>query len=258
MSKIFRLIMRWEHLGASPLLRLVQGGLLGVGAPLGWHLIRHLFSLTPENPSYEMVLDSYMMLGTIFVFSCFGYVIGKKEEAFAEQSMVDALTSLYNARQFKITLQKEFARAKRVHAPLALLVVDIDFFKRVNDTYGHPSGDAVLAAVAHELVMQVREADTVARVGGEEFAVILPGTDLDGACVLAERMREEVSKLSIALPVRKSISVNVSIGVASTEVTDGQTSGMLYACADKALYTAKETGRNKVAVGYLSQEESQS
>lgn len=222
--------------------------MLGLGAPLGWYALSWLFGFTPEHESYDVFLTLYMSAGTICVFAGFGYVIGKKEEKFAEQSLIDGLTSLYNARQFKIVFSKEFARLQRLRAPLSMMMVDIDFFKNVNDTYGHPSGDAVLAAVAHALVREVREADTVARVGGEEFAVLLPGTTTAGAMVLGERMRQAIADLVIPLPVKKSISVKISIGIACTDVVKPASAAGLYASADEALYKAKSEGRNRVAV----------
>jgi diguanylate cyclase (GGDEF)-like protein len=139
----------------------------------------------------------------------------------------------------------ETERAKRFDQPMSLVMLDIDNFKRVNDTYGHQQGDRVLAEVARVLRESSREIDAPARYGGEELAVVLPQTDIEGAYQLAERVRQEVAALDIPLMEGTgTISVTASLGVASLPV-DAQDGGGLIAAADAALYEAKHAGKNK-------------
>jgi diguanylate cyclase (GGDEF)-like protein len=139
----------------------------------------------------------------------------------------------------------ETERAKRFDQPMSLVMLDIDNFKRVNDTYGHQQGDRVLAEVARVVRESSREIDAPARYGGEELAVVLPQTDIEGAYQLAERVRQEVAALDIPLMEGSgSISVTASLGVASLPA-DAQDGGGLIAAADAALYEAKHAGKNK-------------
>ncbi len=160
----------------------------------------------------------------------------------------DSLTGIANRRSFDETLEVEWLRARRERVPLSLLIADVDYFKRYNDTYGHQQGDACLKIVAATIDDQVhRPADLTARYGGEEFAIILPNTDRGGASRVAERVREAVCAL--AIPHADSDvgqSVTLSIGVASTIPAIDLGSETLIAAADGALYAAKRGGRNRV------------
>ncbi len=151
------------------LLRLVQGAALGLGAPLGWQLLRWLFDLAPTHPRYELVLDVYMAVGGVLVFAVFGYHLGRKEQRLERLTLVDPLTSLYNRRHFELMLETEFARHLRDGTDLSLLMLDLDHFKQVNDTWGHQEGDRVLTTLAGILRAGLRAQDVAARVGGEEF-----------------------------------------------------------------------------------------
>ncbi|MDP2135038.1 MAG: diguanylate cyclase [Sulfuritalea sp.] len=160
----------------------------------------------------------------------------------------DGLTSVANRRSFDHTLNIEWRRVTRESRTLSLLMIDVDFFKLYNDTYGHQGGDECLRRVARALSDVVkRPSDAVARYGGEEFAILLPATDLEGSCVVAERIRAAVEDL--ALPHAKSEvadCVTVSIGVASTVAALDGDQSQLVGAADKALYQAKKAGRNRV------------
>jgi diguanylate cyclase (GGDEF)-like protein len=161
------------------------------------------------------------------------------------QANVDDLTGLANRRLCEEALEKEIARVGRSDEPLGLIVADLDDFKAVNDRYGHPAGDDVLRQFALVLRETVREVDIAARWGGEEFAVVLPGTDLAGAVNLAERIRAELKRRVVTGPGGNEFSCSASFGVAAF-AGDGQASGLL-AAADDALYRAKRAGKNCVS-----------
>lgn len=227
--------------------RLLQGCMLGIGAPLGWLSLSALLELDAAAPYYWLWLYGYMGLGTICVFAVFGYIVGRHEQRFAELSYIDSLTGLCNPRYFQHRFRQEVARSVRQRTPICLVIADIDHFKRVNDTYGHQMGDVVLREFAAILKSCARDSDMVARVGGEEFAVLLPDTDAEGGRVVAERMRSIVQQTSIALEGSQVVQITASFGVSSRE---GGHAGpdVIYALADKALYAAKAGGRNKVVV----------
>ncbi|MGZ4411242.1 MAG: diguanylate cyclase [Gaiellaceae bacterium] len=161
------------------------------------------------------------------------------------QARVDGLTGLANRRRCDGALEDEVTRALRLRSQLTLVLLDIDHFKNVNDRYGHPAGDLVLQETARVLAESVREIDTAARWGGEEFALVLPGTDLAGGVQLAERIRATLERRQIALEDQGAISVTASFGLASLP---DQAAGreQLVAAADEALYAAKRAGRNRV------------
>jgi diguanylate cyclase (GGDEF)-like protein len=163
-----------------------------------------------------------------------------------QQALVDSLTGLANRRLCTAALEKELARAQRFDEPLTLVLADIDDFKRINDRWGHPTGDEVLKAFAHRLQESVREIDLAGRWGGEEFALLLPGTDLEGGRQLAERIRELVRDQRLAAPDGTQIGVSASFGVASFPLVRGQ--NQLVAAADAALYEAKRSGKDRVVV----------
>jgi diguanylate cyclase (GGDEF)-like protein len=166
--------------------------------------------------------------------------------ALAEQASTDALTQLPNRRMFDEAIVRDLARAERNRSPLSLAVLDVDHFKKFNDTYGHATGDLVLRAVADALASCVRQGDIAARFGGEEFAVILPETDLSGGLLAGERMRKAIAAKVIETPQGK-VGVTVSIGLVTHSPTRGKTTPTkLFELADRALYCAKQQGRNRV------------
>ncbi len=170
-------------------------------------------------------------------------------------SLADPLTGTANRRQFERVLEFERKRSERTGAPLALLMIDIDEFKVLNDAFGHLVGDDCLKRVAQELMASVRGAgDLVARYGGEEFAVILAGSDAEGAVVLAERIRARVEALALPLdPGRPGHRLTVSVGVAGARRMREVSSETLVAAADQALYRAKQTGKNRVEIGRIAE-----
>ncbi|HXD58153.1 MAG TPA: GGDEF domain-containing protein, partial [Thermoleophilaceae bacterium] len=161
-------------------------------------------------------------------------------------AVTDELTGLFNVRHFQEALENEVERSRRFSSPVGLAMLDIDNFKKVNDTYGHQQGDVVLVEVARALRSLSRDIDVPARYGGEELAVILPQTDLDGAELLAERMRAAVADLAVKrLDGQGVLKITASFGVAAfPESADARKS--LIAAADAALYRAKHGGKNQV------------
>ncbi|HEX7154748.1 MAG TPA: diguanylate cyclase [Thermoanaerobaculia bacterium] len=160
-------------------------------------------------------------------------------------SITDGLTKLHNHRYFQDELARAFEESQRYQRPLSLAMIDIDFFKKVNDTYGHAAGDDVLKAVARLYSESVRSTDLVARYGGEEFAVMMPETNLDDAIAFAEKIRKLVEGATMQTQAGP-LTATVSIGVASVPHTRIPTSKELIVSADKALYRAKKNGRNQV------------
>jgi diguanylate cyclase (GGDEF)-like protein len=162
----------------------------------------------------------------------------------AELAVRDGLTALYNRRAFNELLAQAIAREDRQSGRFALMILDLDHFKKLNDTYGHPAGDAALKSAADVLRRHLRRGDQAARYGGEEFVAILPGTDEEGALHLAERVREAVQKHRLVFEGAK-IHMTASFGL-SLWPQDGREPDTLLAAADRALYAAKQEGRNRV------------
>jgi diguanylate cyclase (GGDEF)-like protein len=165
-------------------------------------------------------------------------------ERLQKLSIYDTLTSVYNRRYFMARYDEELGRAKKHKHNLSLLILDLDYFKKVNDQFGHLVGDAVLSRVAAIIKDSVREVDFAARLGGEEFAVVLSETDIDGAVMVAQRIRTKVAAERISA-FDETVAVTISIGVAS--YPNSQLSAPeLFELADKHLYQAKNSGRNRV------------
>jgi diguanylate cyclase (GGDEF)-like protein len=162
------------------------------------------------------------------------------------ESRTDAKTGLLNARAWETEAEGEVARAVRARMALAVAVLDIDFFKRVNDTYGHLFGDEVLKQIAHCLPGVLREYDSAGRFGGEEFVLLLPHTRAVDAFRVADRVRDHISGLSPRAPDGQSVQVTVSVGVAALDAGSTRELSELLAAADAALYRAKRDGRNQV------------
>jgi len=181
---------------------------------------------------------------TMFIFIWMVEVIAERNEAKLENiSLTDHLTGLPNRRFFEIVFGQELAKCRRAQVPLALAMIDIDHFKRVNDTFGHDAGDEVLKHISHLLSQTTRQSNVVARFGGEEFAVLLPKTSLPEALEVAERMRQAVENNSYQLK-HQTLHITISIGIA---VVDGELPmAQAYKAADTALYQAKHAGRNRV------------
>jgi diguanylate cyclase (GGDEF)-like protein len=169
-----------------------------------------------------------------------------------KHATLDALTGFYNRRQLEERIKQEVSNAKRQKAPLCGIMTDIDFFKKVNDTYGHAVGDLVLKTIAKIIRSQLREYDIAGRYGGEEFSLLLPFTKIEEAQMVAERLRGAIEAAAIDISKvnkeceEKEIHVTISLGI--YEMQAGDNDEDLLKKADKALYQAKNTGRNKVVV----------
>lgn len=196
-------------------------------------------------------LAVFVCLVALNLLGSMGFILMIKERADREMralAMSDSLTKIFNRRALMAQAEKETAAAERNHLPLALVMIDIDHFKHINDQYGHAAGDAVLVEVARLLASQLRKQDTVGRYGGEEFCILLPATDEDGAVALAEKLRMAIAAAS--LPAGKThISVTISLGITvwQTEMSPSDC-GQLLEKADRALYQAKAGGRNRTVV----------
>ena len=169
-----------------------------------------------------------------------------------KHATLDALTGFYNRRQLDERIKQEFSSSQRQKTPLCAIMTDIDYFKKVNDTYGHAVGDIVLKTVSKVIRSQLREYDIAGRYGGEEFALLLPFTKLNEAKMVAERLRDSIEKTTIDISEIntesnvKEISVTISLGI--YELKDSDKEEDLLKNADKALYQAKGTGRNRVII----------
>ncbi|MDD2834112.1 MAG: diguanylate cyclase [Methylotenera sp.] len=171
----------------------------------------------------------------------------KLEEELRQKAYVDYLTEVNNRGHFMELAEKELARSLRYEKPLAIFMIDIDWFKRINDSHGHKLGDAVLKRMAGICRTTLREVDIIGRIGGEEFAILLPETEIQEATEVAERLRSAIAAADVPLKDGLPVKFTVSIGVASVASQDDNMDVLLNR-ADDALYQAKESGRNKVCV----------
>jgi two-component system cell cycle response regulator len=166
-------------------------------------------------------------------------------------ALTDELTQLYNRRYFNSHLDGLLQQAEDRNKSISLLMVDIDHFKSINDTHGHDEGDKVLVEVAQRIKRHVRECDLVARLGGEEFVVVMPDARTGVGLQVAERLRQSIDTKPVLLESGQELAVTVSIGLAATRDKGGVTRPVLLKVADDALYQAKRSGRNRVVVGEL-------
>lgn len=162
---------------------------------------------------------------------------------------IDGLTGLYNRRWMNEFFKRQISRALNDNKPLALILCDLDHFKKVNDHHGHMVGDEVLSAVATVLTQQIRPTDLLARFGGEEFAMILPETSRDQAMIIAERVRTAIATTQIEFNNDEYLKINITLSIGVTTLMLGDDINNLLTRADHALYQAKENGRNRVEVG---------
>jgi diguanylate cyclase (GGDEF)-like protein len=232
--------------------RAVQGVLLAGLVPAGWLAIRALGGAPPlRELATNAGLYLYLAGATALAIGAFGLWLGLREDALVarnraldEAAVTDPLTGLRNVRYFVARLGEARAAASR-EGVLAVVVLDLDGFKGVNDAHGHPAGDRLLQAVAHAIASAVRQGETAARVGGEEFALLLPGTGTPGALAAGVRVRRAIASAGIEVAGRR-VAVTASIGVAATDQLPGLDGAGLYAAADAALYDAKRQGGNRV------------
>jgi len=215
-----------------------------------------------QSHSYEKVIEEYersrryTLLGTIGVFALIIPVVllairtsNKQFNQISRLSVIDEVSGIYNRRYFDMVLEEEWKRSMREYTQLSLLMLDIDYFKAYNDTFGHQMGDDCLYTVGKILSGQLKRAsDFTARYGGEEFVIVLPNTNMEHARLLAERLRRSVEETRIKSG-NDAVSpwVTVSIGVATTTAEYGQDYSLLVNAADNCLYESKRNGRNRVS-----------
>jgi diguanylate cyclase (GGDEF)-like protein len=202
---------------------------------------------------HDLIIPTILFFGAVFVWTVSSLALQTVQDMrrvalLEQQNITDALTGLYNRRYLDKRISAEYASARRYGHPLSVLMLDIDHFKRLNDTHGHQAGDLALQFISRLILDGIRESDIAARFGGEEFVIIAPNTRLPAAGDLAERVRRRIEshelKLARAGQDRQTLHITVSIGV--VELTPDMASGeQLIECADLALYQAKQAGRNR-------------
>lgn len=226
------------------------------GRDVGLMMILVDISREADSAREAVVFSSMIALvvgGILFGF--FYWLVGRvgaqmetQRRMLTDMAMRDGLTKLLNHRTFYTLLEKEVARTQRYDKPLSVLMLDIDHFKRVNDTYGHVVGDMILAGLSSVISSQVRNVDSVCRYGGEEISIILPETGVEEAAQVAERIRSATEEHHFDIGQGQSTGITISIGVASLPSQETSVE-KLVALADKALYDSKEGGRNRVCQG---------
>jgi len=232
----------------------LTAGVLSSGAPaglLGLRLAKGLSTARPESgEGGDAALAAadraeYLYLGgaTAVMFAAFGYVLGRQADKLAALSETDSLTRLYNARGFSARLLAEIKRSRRYREPLSLLFLDLDGLKDINDRYGHRAGSEALRQIAHIIRSELRETDTAARWGGDEFTILVPKTDKTSAVSLAERIRKCIADQAAAWPLTASIGVAT---LTADQVASNRDSIGLMRSADAAMYDAKRRGKNAV------------
>jgi diguanylate cyclase (GGDEF)-like protein len=228
----------------------LTAGVLSSGAPaglLGIRLARREDEVSLQRVRSEIAADraAYMYVGaaTAVIFALFGYILGRHADTLAELSETDALTELLNARGFARRLHAEVKRSKRYRQPLSLLFLDLDGLKDINDRYGHRAGSEALREVARVIRAELRETDTGARWGGDEFTILAPNTQIGPAIAFAERIRARIAHHVAEWPL------TASIGIAAFDNIDGpmpRDASALMRAADDAMYQAKRLGKNTV------------
>jgi diguanylate cyclase (GGDEF)-like protein len=195
------------------------------------------------NEIVGLVISVLMLFGVLGLRHLF-FHLHRQEAKLKHQANIDYLTGVFNRRYFTQQGKLNLARAQRYGTPLSLIMLDIDLFKNVNDIHGHDQGDKVLVKLCHLCKKELRKVDILGRIGGEEFAVLLPETGLDQALEVAERLRSVVDETEMLLAGDGSLHFTISLGVATLGPEDSL--DRLLMAADRALYDAKHTGRNRV------------
>ncbi|CAA6605477.1 putative Response regulator PleD [Rhodospirillaceae bacterium LM-1] len=198
-----------------------------------------------QHRSWQFSIGFVVLLALSLLALRAHLTVVRQREDMRKLATTDVLTGIANRRHFMDVGQHEFARAKRHDRPLAVLMLDIDRFKSINDRWGHPTGDRVIQKLAELLGVVARALDTSGRLGGEEFAVLLPETDASGACVIAERLRGIVEESQVAV-IDGDFTLNFTVSIGIAVLHDDATFEILLQRGDKALYQAKEGGRNRV------------
>jgi diguanylate cyclase (GGDEF)-like protein len=207
--------------------------------------LRHAALLEGAFDYFELPLEFELLIERVQQL----VALRQKIDRLRADADLDSLTGLANRRRFRVALVREVERWRRYRVPCALLMLDIDHLKRINDQFGHPAGDAVIRQIAQTLREVSRDNDTAARLGGEEFGLLLAGVDLQRAAAAAERLRTVLS----GRRVDGVGTVTVSIGVASCP-ENATSERTLYAASDRALYVSKNSGRDRVSVAPPLQE----
>ena len=227
------------------------GLVLGIAAPIGALVIRVLFmhAALVADIAANRFFYIYQLIGTCVVFVIAGWIAGLRAEQLREAesfyhalSEHDALTGLYNARAFRNRYGRLLERAARRGAPVSLLLIDVDHLKRINDRYGHTTGNKVLMHVATALREAKRAEDSAARWGGDEFAILLEGADEAAAMRVAENVLAQVRAKPVSFT--RGLTTTVTIGACTATHVSAETD--LFVSADRALYTAKREGRDRV------------
>lgn len=249
---IARVLLTDAETRAGRAWRLLLGGIVAILLVLGLRALAAIFGMgefaQPQNAiaPHPVQIVSYIAIMATALLGSIGFVLMVKERTDREVmqlAMTDSLTGVPNRRA--LMEMAEHMMARRNGLPLALMMVDVDHFKRINDTHGHLAGDMVLRQVTRLLAGRLRHGDMLGRYGGEEFCVIAPDTDAEGAQTLAESLREVIAFESIAIE-HGTLPVTVSIGVAFSPADSMRDMKELLTEADAALYAAKENGRNRV------------
>lgn len=238
----------WPYRLSYPLL----GSLFAIGSPAGFLILRALLgyvdfssSAVREEIASQPLAYAYLISSALLAFGVLGWVLGRKEDALKAASATDPLTGLWNRRHLRARLTQEVRRASRYGNPLALLLIDLDRLKTINDKSGHNAGDSALRRVAGCLRRTCRASDIPSRYGGDEFIVVVPDAGAAQALELAERILEAVRADDPASPI------TVSIGVSDLERAGAISAEALCDSADRALYAAKAAGRDQAALADL-------
>ncbi|MFH0709819.1 MAG: diguanylate cyclase [Pseudomonadota bacterium] len=206
------------------------------------------------NPTKDYTWLYYSLalsLALLLIIGLIAWTIYRLNCKIKEQSIRDPLTGLYNRRYLDETLQKEIVRAQRERIPLSVVIIDLDHFKAVNDTYGHAAGDAVLQSIATYLIGSIRQNDFVCRYGGEEFILVMPGMPIDQASLRMEQCRKEIQNMTILYNTHQ-ISITMSGGIAMFNA-HGTLEDELLKAADDALYMSKVNGRNQITLAQIKE-----
>ncbi len=233
------------------------GIILGFGAPAGailihpWlHVEVSVRSLSDEYDQFSFFYN-YMMTGTVTVFGLFGFFLGRSIDKLHELSVRDGLTGIYNRLYFQERLEEELHRAIRYHAELTLIMFDLDFFKSVNDRFGHAVGDTVLKRIALVAQSRIRESDILARYGGEEFVILLPEISQQNAFLFAESLRQEIEKNEFkagGIMFKITISLGLCSVIENRAQLPNPENEEFTTAADRAMYAAKKAGRNQTVI----------
>ncbi len=246
---IFPQAARWSMLIIPGFLTVVAYPKWSVAVPIALFLsvLKYTTVLTKSVFSSEILFN--LIIGTTenyLIFFLVSYFIIKNAKLLKEVqelTLVDQLTGAYNRRYFDLYMAKAVVISERAELPIHLILLDIDHFKPLNDTYGHVFGDEVLKKVTEVIKANSRASDDLVRVGGEEFAILVPETRTEDCLKIAERVRQAVEETDISYKDKKA-NITISLGV--TRYQKGTSVGRLYEQADKALYQAKANGRNQI------------